>query len=168
MVPCWAVMIALPDRWNVPFDGAFVNQGSLSWIARDSSKPGREQRTDNWVLHSSVAWASEHLETSKEDASTYLILEAERVTGQKMSTQRVTTAHRWLYSRPVQSLSQSSLWDDLSRLGACGDWCGGPRVEGALKSGISLAGKVMGSIHEWTNGISTDSSSPNVIQLELF
>jgi photolyase PhrII len=168
MVPCWAVMIALEERWNVPFDGAFVNQGSLSWIARDSSKPARMQRTDNWVLHSSVAWASNQLQASKEEVVANLIQEAERVADTKMSMRRVTTAHRWLYARPNEALSQASLWDDQHRLGACGDWCGGPRVEGALKSGMSLAGKVMGSIHEWSSDMPTDSSLPSGIQLELF
>ena len=65
-----------------------------------------------------------------------------------MPTTFFAKAHRWLYSRPVESLPESSLWDESNWLGACGDWCGGPRVEGALKSGISLAGRVLGTLHE--------------------
>ena len=29
-----------------------------------------------------------------------------------------------------------------ARLGACGDWCEGPRVEAAFLSGIALAAKI--------------------------
>ena len=64
MVPCWAVMLAFDERWSVEFDGAFINEGKLSWIARDSSKPNRPTTTDNWVLHSTVPWASDNLEQS--------------------------------------------------------------------------------------------------------
>ena len=148
MMPCWAVMVAIERRWDIPLDGAFVNQGKLSWIARDSSKPARPTSLENWVLHSTVDWAKENLETTKEQVAQLLIGEAERVTGSFMPKPCSTKAHRWLYSRPAESLPEFSLWDGSNWLGACGDWCGGPRVEGALKSGVSLAGRVLGALHE--------------------
>lgn len=148
MVPCWAVMVAVEQRWDLPLDGAFVNQGILSWVARDSSKPARPNRRDNWVLHSSADWARENLNTPPTQVVELLIAEAERMTGSSMPPSSTAQAHRWLSSRPIQSLPDSSLWDDDNWLGACGDWCGGPRVEGALKSGIALAGRVLGALHE--------------------
>ncbi|QDV26432.1 FAD-dependent oxidoreductase [Aureliella helgolandensis] len=148
MQPCWAVMIALERRWTLPFDAAFVNLGNLSWIARDSSKPARPSRQDTWMLHSTSDWAMENQETPREQVVHNLIAEAERVTGFRMPAQCYAKAHRWLHSRPADSLPESSLWDSANRLGACGDWCGGPRVEGALKSGMALAGRILGTLHE--------------------
>ncbi|MCY2975835.1 MAG: FAD-dependent oxidoreductase [Planctomycetota bacterium] len=169
MVPCWAVMIALETRWEAPFDGAFINEGSLAWIARDSSKPSRPQVMDTWVLHSTVAWAIENLDISKEAAIASLTQEAERVTGHELPKSCVARAHRWLYSRPNESLPQSSLWDDTNQVGACGDWCGGPRVEGALKSGIALAGKVLGSLHERSHAMAAPQvQAAKPVQLGLF
>ena len=174
MEPCWAVMLAFESRWDVKFDGvcfdgAFINNGALAWIARDSSKPSRSQAMDTWVLHSTVAWANEHLDISRETAIAELIQEAERVTGHKMPNSCVAKAHRWLYSRPTESLPESSLWDETQRLGACGDWCGGPRVEGALKSGIALAGRVLGSLHERTPiNVTSKAKSSETVQLNLF
>ena len=169
MVPCWSVMLGFECRWDVPFDGAFVNGGSLAWMARDSSKPLRPQAIDAWVLHSTVAWAEENLDLAKEEVIARLAAEAERITGRPMPKSCVARAHRWLYSRPNESLATSSLWDENHRLGACGDWCGGPRVVGALKSGISLAGQVLGSLHERTIA-SLDASVylPQLKQLNLF
>ncbi len=112
-----------------------------------------------------VAWASENLDISKEAAILSLIQEAERVTSQKMVQPCVARAHRWLYSRPTESLADRALWDEVNRLGVCGDWCGGPRVEGALKSGMALAGRVLGSLHERTP---TEVNSSRPVQLELF
>lgn len=169
MVPCWSIMLAFEGRWDVPFDGAFINDGSLGWIARDSSKPSRSQTMDTWVLHSTVAWATENLGSSKEAAIASLIEEAERVTKNPMPKSCVAKAHRWLYSRPNESLPESSLWDEQHRLGACGDWCGGPRVEGALKSGMALAGQVLGSLHERTLASSAaEVNASGIVQLELF
>jgi photolyase PhrII len=148
MLPCWAVMFASEACWNVPFDGAFINQGGLSWIARDSSKPGRPTAFDSWVIHSTADWAKEHLETTKEEVASILIAEAERITQRVIPDRCFVRSHRWLYSRPAEALHEPSLWDDERWLGACGDWCGGPRVEGAFKSGIALAGRVLGSLHE--------------------
>jgi photolyase PhrII len=165
MVPCWAGMIATDRRWEVPLDGVFINQGYLSWIARDSSKPGRPTGMETWVLHSTADWAQEHLETTTEQVMKLLMAEAERVTGSVMPSVCFTKAHRWLYSRPVESLPESSLWDDASWLGACGDWCGGPRVEGALKSGVALAGRVLGTLHESPLSMTT-TRKPK--QLSLF
>ena len=168
MVPCWSVMLAFEDRWSVPFDGAFINGGSLGWIARDSSKPSRFQTLDAWVLHSTVAWAEENLDVSKEAAISNLVKEAERVTMKSMPKPCIARAHRWRYSRPNESLPESSLWDETHRLGACGDWCGGPRVEGALKSGMSLAGQILGSLHEQTTILAGEVNSPELTQLKLF
>jgi predicted NAD/FAD-dependent oxidoreductase len=146
MEPCWAVMLGFESRWEVPFDGAFINLGSLGWVARDSSKPHRPQLMDSWVLHSTSAWASENLDMSKEVVVAELVQEVQRVTNRHLPTVAFANAHRWRYSKPKASLKQSALWDDEHQLGACGDWCGGPRVEGALKSGMALAELVIGSI----------------------
>jgi hypothetical protein len=52
-------------------------------------------------------------------------------------------AHRWAYARPPAPLGEV-LWDPARRIGACGDWCRGGRVEGALLSGIALAEALAG------------------------
>ena len=162
-------MLAMENRWNVSFDGAFVNDGILGWIARDSSKPCRPKALDAWVLHSTVAWAKDNLDVTKESVIQRLVREAERVTCSTIPVSSVVAAHRWLYSRPTESLLGKSLWDDEHRFGACGDWCGGPRVEGALRSGMSLAGQVLGSLHEGTLGsFADDNNSSNLVQLKLF
>ena len=153
MLPCWAVMLALDAVWDLPSDGIFANGSKLSWLARDSSKPGRDPAgylaaegpfaKETWVLHSSTDWATANLETSPESVIATLVLEAERITQHPMPRRVQAIAHRWLYSRPLQSLPEACLWDRTTQLGACGDWSGQARVEGAILSGLSLAKQVM-------------------------
>ena len=62
---CWALMLRFPAEVDLPFDAAFVNEGPLRWIARDSSKPGR-CGPETWLLHASAEWSEEHLEAGPE------------------------------------------------------------------------------------------------------
>jgi renalase len=51
----------------------------------------------------------------------------------------VAAAHRWRWALPVDPLPEPFLLDEKQALGLAGDWCGGPRVEGAYLSGVALA-----------------------------
>ncbi|MFO7904750.1 MAG: hypothetical protein R6U98_18945, partial [Pirellulaceae bacterium] len=57
--------------------------------------------------------------------------------------------HRWRYAWPPDPLEDRCLFDSSSGLGACGDWCSGPRVEGAFLSGTAAARHVLcGTVFE--------------------
>jgi predicted NAD/FAD-dependent oxidoreductase len=58
---CWALMLRFAAPVDLPFDAAFVNQGPLRWIARNSSKPGRSGE-ETWLLHARAEWSEAHLE----------------------------------------------------------------------------------------------------------
>ena len=71
MAPCWAVMASYPHDLELGFDGAFVDDSPLGWIARNRSKPGRPPG-ETWVLHASPEWSREHLELDQEIAAQWL------------------------------------------------------------------------------------------------
>ncbi|MCA9116537.1 MAG: FAD-dependent oxidoreductase [Planctomycetaceae bacterium] len=136
---CWAVMLALEAPLDVPWDAAFVNDSSLSWIARNSSKPGRPAQPDCWVLHASPDWSMAHLEDSPDAVTARLLASFWQAVGMPPRQPAFVAAHRWRYAVPEKTLETRCLFDEELRLGVCGDWCGGPRVEGAYLSGLSLA-----------------------------
>ena len=41
MEPCWALMLQFEKGFDARFDGAIVEDGPVSWLVRESSKPGR-------------------------------------------------------------------------------------------------------------------------------
>ena len=55
MVGCWTLMLGYKQHQSLNFDAAFVNQGPLRWIARNSSKPGRSSNDETWVLQATAA-----------------------------------------------------------------------------------------------------------------
>jgi predicted NAD/FAD-dependent oxidoreductase len=148
MNPCWSVMFHRADRAEaIDFDGAFVDANPLSWICRDSCKPGRQvDHGECWVLHASAQWSNEHLEDDPAEVTEALTAAFAQATGQAVGKLEYVTAHRWRYAIPVNPIEASCLWDSSEGVGACGDWCGGPRVEGAFLSGMAIAGHVLREI----------------------
>lgn len=144
MHECWAVMLAFRQSLGLEFGGAFVHGSPLSWIARNSSKPGRNAEPETWVLHASAEWSHAHIEASAESVEEQLTGEFWRAIGLPPTPANFRTAHRWRLSLPPEPLADSCLFDAEIKLAACGDWCAGPRVEGAFLSGTSAAGRVLG------------------------
>lgn len=145
--PCWAALLALARPSGVDFDGAFVNDDPiLSWIARDSGKPGRPEITgvaERWVLHARPRWSRQYFDLPEAQAAQWLSRAFSARVGRAL-TPRHLAAVRWRYATPVNPLPAPFLWDDQMRLGVAGDWCNGPRVEGAYLSGLALAQAISG------------------------
>ena len=100
MHECWAVMLAFRESLGLEFGGAFVRGSPLSWIARNSSKPGRALIPETWVLHASNEWSHAHLEDSAEEVDELLTREFWRAIGFPATRARFATAHRWRFAFP--------------------------------------------------------------------
>jgi len=137
MAPCWAAMLVFDQRAPLDFDGAFVSDGPISWLARNSSKPERPD-TEAWVLHATPEWTRRHWNTDRAEVPALLLREAEDRWG-PMPNVHFGRAHRWGYALADPGMPPGSLYDPDLRLGVCGDWCVGGRVEGAIVSGIEIA-----------------------------
>lgn len=140
----WAVMVRCPAPVPLPWDGAFINDGPLRWVARDSSKPGRTvpPGMETWLLHASPEWSEAHIEDSA-DAVTGTLLAAFAALGGPSTHLVQATAHRWRYADTEPALTQGHWWDATACVGMCGDWLNGGKVEGAWLSGQSLAQQVL-------------------------
>ena len=143
MAPCWAAMVSLAAPLEAGFDAAFVHGSPLGWVARNGSKPGRSAE-EAWVLHASPDWSQRHLELDEKSAAARLLGAFGTAIGRTVSEPVSLGAHRWRFALPTTPLAEPCLFDTQTRIGACGDWCGGPRVEGAFLSGRAMAGRLLG------------------------
>lgn len=145
MAPCWAVMAAFERSLELPFGGAFVRGGSaLSWVACDSSKPGRSADAETWVLHAGSEWSEEHLEDPPEHVGVALLRAFGEVLERRLDRPAHLRAHRWRFALPGATLEERCLRDETGAIAACGDWCGGARIEGAVLSGLAAARALAG------------------------
>ncbi|RZJ15786.1 MAG: FAD-dependent oxidoreductase [Acidovorax sp.] len=135
----WAVMLRYAAPVHMAWDGAFINTGPLRWVARDSSKPGRTG-AETWLLHASPEWSDAHIEDSAESVTAVLVAAFAALGG---PAPLASTAHRWRYADTEPALTLGSWWDAPLRLGLCGDWLHGGKVEGAWLSGRALAAQVV-------------------------
>jgi renalase len=144
MRPCWAVMAAFDARLDVPYDGAFVNRGPLSWVARTSSKPGRRAEPDRWVLHADAQWSRQRIGAVPEEVTAQLLEAAAESMGRRHVVKPLWAgSHRWRYALADEPLEEGCLFDASARIGACGDWAHGNRIEGAFLSGLAMAQQVL-------------------------
>lgn len=144
---CWALMVRYADDPQLPFDAAFVNNGGLSWVACDSSKPGRP-RGHTWVLHAPAAGDIGGETQAELDA----IAEAMMAEFMRLGAPRpdAFTLHRWRFANNAEDCSIGSLWAPTEHVGMAGDWLHGGRVEGAWLSGRQLADDVIAAANQNT------------------
>lgn len=153
LAPCWALMVGLGDGavTSVPYDGLFVSgeatdgpHMALSWIVRNSSKPGRPE-AEAWVAHATPEWSKKNLELDHREVEKQLLERFLEITGIDRSAVAHTRTHRWRYARAsvTDPPERRCYTDPERRLFLGGDWCVDGRVEGALLSGIAIASDIM-------------------------
>jgi hypothetical protein len=117
--------------------------GVLAWIDRESSKPGRAS-DEVWVLHSTDQFARERIDADPESAGATMLDAFFAATGAPRAEPVARHARLWKTALPVAPLCDGCLYDESLRVGACGDWCMGARVEGAYLSGLAMAERLNG------------------------
>jgi hypothetical protein len=132
--PCLTAMLSFSEPLDPGFDAAFVNDdGPLSWIACNSSKPGRSGH--DWVLHATADWSREHLDQPFDRVAAGLADAFAAAIDAPLPSTTVRDAHRWRYSQAVDPRDRIAIVDRDRRLAVAGDWLAGSRIEGAWTSG---------------------------------
>jgi renalase len=147
MQPCFALMVQLYQPLSVAFDGLFINSGLLSWIARDSAKPGRastaKSAQETWVLHASSQWSEAHVNDDKSIVAEHILAAFLTLVNADAVAVQSHTIHRWLYADCPQYLTRGHEFDSSQHIGLCGDWLNGGKVQGAWLSGYGLAHELL-------------------------
>jgi predicted NAD/FAD-dependent oxidoreductase len=146
--PCIALMLAYEpetrataDNWMRPEDSV------IGWIAKDSSKPGRPHDMQTWVVHARADWSRAHLDQDPQISGEILHAHFKALSGID-ATPLYSSAHRWRYALVEQEVGLPCLFDESRMIGACGDWCLGPRVEAAYESGRAMGDMLIEALAE--------------------
>jgi photolyase PhrII len=148
MDPCWCLMLQVADTLKTSWSGAFVNTGKIRWIARNTTKPGRNGQGESIVIHASSDWTNKHLDKDTLFIQSELLGEFWKITGLDEQTPLAMHTHRWKYAIPSKSYPDRYVAQQDNTLLACGDWAGGPKVEGAFLSGCAAAGRILRTLEK--------------------
>ncbi len=143
MQPCWSVMVSFDQPIEFEADGAFIGNSILGWVARNSGKPGRGG-VDAWILQATPEWSTAHVDLTESEVSRRLLAEFLKQLRLPASKPAHLAGHRWMYALASDPSTDGLQFDSESRIGICGDWCHGNRVEDAFLSGQSVAGQILG------------------------
>jgi renalase len=143
--PCWALMLGFSAPPGLCGDRVRPDDDVIGWIARDASKPGRKTETETVVVHAAPEWSRRNLERSADAVAHDILMRFRELTGIRAAP-CFSAAHRWRHALVERAAGPAFLWHEGARLGACGDWCLGPRVEAAFDSGEALAHAVLATL----------------------
>ena len=147
--PCWTGMFVF-DRKLDGTPSIIRDAGDMAWAARNSAKPGRAE-PETWVVQASAPWSSANLEASADDVAVLLLAGLSAAAGIPIPKPIAALAHRWRYALSAGT-GHGALWNRDLRLGVCGDWLLGPRIECAWLSGRMLAQRCL-SVDELPAGL---------------
>ncbi len=154
MTLCWSALFDFETSLNLPFEAAFVLDSPLSWVARlDAPRPHQDREC--WVVHASPEWSAQYAASFRGRVLHALMdafFEACDLPSRKPLASNV---HCWRHALPINTLGEDCLFDERASIGACGDWCTAPRIEGAVLSGFSMADRVMKQLRKREHGRAT-------------
>jgi predicted NAD/FAD-dependent oxidoreductase len=149
MQPCWSVMVSFQYPITSDWVGAFIHDSVLTWVARNNTKPNRSSSPINHehlVLHAGHQWTEQNWDRPADEVAQELLATFWKDSGGPPQSPLHLKAHRWKFALPVDPPSDQCFFDAEAGIAACGDWAGGPRVEGAFLSGMAAAGRVLGTL----------------------
>ena len=147
MQPCWAVMASFESPLSNDWVGAFVHDSIVTWAARNSTKPQRPNDAEHLLLHADYQWTAEHWEDDPEFVAQRVLDAFWESSGLEKQIPIHLQPHRWKFAIPIDPPESRCYSDSASKIVACGDWAGGPRVEGAFLSGMAAAGRILGTLN---------------------
>ena len=134
--PCWTLMAAFDGSVPTARD-RLTNLGIIGSAVRNSAKPTRTG-PEAWVLQANANWSRAHLEDEPNAIEQALLAAFADHIGAAPPPVIATSVHRWRYAK-THALDLGAYWNADIRLGACGDWLLGPRIEAAWLSERRLA-----------------------------
>ena len=139
--PCLALLVSLSGASLVPHPGGLWFPGEpIRWIA-DNHRKGISPGSNGAItIHAGSDYSRRHWDTPAPKVTDELLTEAAPWLG---TAPVQTQLHRWRYSQPIAIYPERCLAvESPAPLVFAGDAFGGPRVEGAVLSGLAAANAV--------------------------
>ena len=141
MRPCLTLMAAFNCDTPVPFVTRRDANDLLTWIARNDTKPGRSSAYQTWVAQAHLDWSTKNIDADRSEIKMLMVELLCSTLGVDSTKLCHAGLQGWRYGLVETPLGQSFLTQGT--LWAGGDWCCGPKVQDAWRSGTDIAANVL-------------------------
>jgi renalase len=141
LVGCYALMLGFEEPLELPWHAAVVQNADVSWVAVNSSKPGRKAPY-TLVVHATNAWTNAHIDEDMDYVREYMLSESALACGRDLREAVHCQVQRWRYANIGKQNGPASFINDEAKLAACGDWFVHGRIEAAFCSASDLASQL--------------------------
>lgn len=145
MQPNITVMAVFKKYKSLPIGSIKFDDNILGFAANENSKKRFKSSYDLWTLQSTHKWANKMINNNKINKlsnAKILIDKFFKLTGLKRNKILHIKNHGWKYAFNSNPLKIKSYWNNSERLGVCGDWFVGSRVESGWLSAKDLFSKI--------------------------
>ena len=147
MLACYTMMFGLHKKWDQPWMAAKINNSPLEWISVNSSKPGRNHDLTSLVVHSSNAWAEQHVDDDQKAVEAFLRDQLKLVLGVELDAADHFSMHRWrfaLLEKAHDDKTRDQPFHDRDLgLASVGDWGSRSRIEDVWIEANRLADQIL-------------------------
>jgi predicted NAD/FAD-dependent oxidoreductase len=141
MVGCFSLMLGFKKPLPLLWDAALITGEDISWASVNSSKPGRS-KPFTMLIHSTNAWAEQHLSDDFQSVISHLNKETSRVIDFNTIQADFIDLHAWRYAN-ISKQNKSDLFIDYdNKIATCGDWSIQGRIESAFEAGFTMAKEI--------------------------
>ncbi len=148
MEPNITVMIVLKNSMEVPISSILFKDQILGWAANENSKNRFKSKNNLWTLQANTTWSKKFINNyklKKKFITNLIINRFCNLTGFKKKQIVFKDIHGWKYSYNSAKTKNKSYFDKRNKLGVCGDWMSGARIEDAWISANNLFKKLKNS-----------------------
>ncbi len=146
MKPNITLMLAFKNYKFLPISSIRFNDQNLEWAANENSKGRFKSNLNLWTLQASKKFSAKYINTyksKKKEVSKLLINKFLNLSGLDKKKIIFNNIHGWKYSFNYKKSNVQSIWSKKLRLGVCGDWFIGPKIENAWQSSENLFKKII-------------------------
>jgi renalase len=145
MKPCITLMLAGDEDIDLDVNAvSFEGHPVLGWFAKNHSKPGERGDAYSFTIQANAQWSDIYKDDARDLDKKNRVAQdiksaLEDALGVAFKGIGYENLHGWLYASAYKREGQLPyFWDESLQIGACGDWCMGPRIECAFLSAYEL------------------------------
>ena len=145
MQPNITVMCAFNNSKKINISSIKFKDNIISWASNENSKKRFNSTLNLWTIQCNLNWSKKNINLYKGQRKTLIKKVIKRfftLTGLNDSKIIYSKIHGWKYAYNFKHTSVKSYWSKKNRLGVCGDWFLGPKVENSWSSATDLFHKI--------------------------